>query len=206
MQTIHPTPAKSAASYDQEQAIQVDVQAHFALSIRTTENAIQVLSNGWDGMSPEAQELFSQIFDPGDTGDFDDAYLAKVVANYEKILKRLQKDIQVEYVEEHQFCTLMRLYFTNYRVVYVCPYYLEEDSPARKARVLVHEIAHQALLVVDRPYYDPKSYSSQYNALSPQGTWVEEIPVVGHIVREIKHSDTLYHPDAYAWFASLVTP
>jgi hypothetical protein len=27
--------------------------------------------------------------------------------------------------------------------------------------------------------------------------------VIGHIIREIQRSDTLYHPDAYAWFAGL---
>jgi hypothetical protein len=61
-----------------------------------------------------------------------------------------------------------------------------------------------ALLVVDRPYYDPRSYSSMYNALTPRGSWATQIPVVGHILRELAQSDTLYHPDAYSWFAALV--
>jgi hypothetical protein len=59
-----------------------------------------------------------------------------------------------------------------------------------------------ALLVVDRPYYDPKSYSSLYNDLTPQGSWVTQIPVIGHLIREINHNDTLYHPDTYAWLAT----
>lgn len=59
-----------------------------------------------------------------------------------------------------------------------------------------------ALLGTDRPYCDPKSYSSQYNALTPKGSWLTEIPVIGYLVREIAHTDTLYSPDTYAWFAA----
>ena len=102
-------------------------------------------------------------------------------------------------------CTGIRLFYTDFVQVYICPYITQEDNIERKARVLIHEVAHMALLVTDRPYYDPKSYSSRYNALTPQGSWSTKIPVIGHIIREIVHSDTLYHPDAYSWFATLAT-
>ena len=97
----------------------------------------------------------------------------------------------------------MRLYYTNFISIYICPYFLEEDSVERKARNLIHEVAHQVLLALDRSYYDPKSYSAHYHDLMPRGSSYTKIPVIGHIIREIQRSDTLYHPDAYAWFAGL---
>lgn len=205
MQSIVPEPVRSTPLYDREQEIVADVQAHVPMSIQMVENAIVVLSKGWDEMSLEERMLFTDIYDPGDSGDIDDEYLTKVIENYEKILARLKNDIRVEFVTDNEQCTGMRLFTTDFRKIYVCPYYREEESANRKARVLIHEIAHQALWVVDRPYYDPKSYSSSYNALNTKGSWVTEIPVIGHIIREIAHSDTLYHPDAYAWFASEVS-
>ena len=55
-------------------------------------------------------------------------------------------------------CTGMRLYYTDFTKIHVCPYFNTEQKAGRKERVLVHEVAHIALLVVDRPYYDPRSY------------------------------------------------
>ena len=61
-------------------------------------------------------------------------------------------------------------------------------------------LAHIALLVVDRPYYQPTS--STYAALTPRGSWTAQIPLIGPLLREIAHNDTLYHPDAYTRFAA----
>jgi hypothetical protein len=58
-----------------------------------------------------------------------------------------------------------------------------------------------SLLVVDRPYFHKNTYSTRYQALTPRGPWTAQLPLLGPLFREIAHSDTLYHPDAYAWFA-----
>ena len=205
VQIMLPNPVSGAVLSDEEREIVADVQAQIPLSIQLTEEAIAVISNGWDGMNTEQQAEFQNIFDPGDTGEIDDAYLRDVVANYEKILAKLNGEMRIEYVTDSKKCTGMRLFYTDFINIYVCPYYREEHSPERKAQVLIHEVAHQALLVVDRPYYDPKSYSARYHALTPEGSSLTEIPVLGHIIREIQHTDTLYHPATYAWFATELT-
>jgi len=127
-----------------------------------------------------------------------------VTRNYARIRQRLEKGLRIEYATESSSCRGMRLYYTNIFKVYACPYFLEEDNVERRALTLIHEVAHIELLVLDRYYYDPNSYSARYHALNPRGPIYTEIPVVGHIIREIQRSDTLYHPDTYAWFAGLV--
>ena len=94
----------------------------------------------------------------------------------------------------------MRLYYTDLVRVHVCPYFATETREERMARQWVHELTHIALLVVDRSYYQPTSIA--YAALTPRGSWTAQLPLIGPILREIAHSDTLYHPDAYARFAA----
>ena len=174
------------------------------MSIEMIDQAVDVLSTGFDNLSAQELELLNNIADPGSTNQIDQAYITEMLVNFKKIKDRLGNDLVIEYSADSDMCTGMRLFYTDFIRIYVCPYYLEEDRVERKARVLIHEVAHMALLVTDRPYYDPKSYSSVYNALSPRGSWVTEIPVIGHIVREIAHNDTLYAPDTYSWLASEV--
>jgi hypothetical protein len=155
-------------------------------------------------MSPEEREQFERIFDPSGSGAIDDDYLVDVINNYRKIEHRLESSFILQYEEESDICDNMRLFYTDFFKIHICPYFINEEDSVRIARVLVHEVAHIALLAGDRPYYHPKSFSASYNELSPRGSWVTQVPVVGIIVREISQSDTLYHPDAYAWFASLM--
>jgi hypothetical protein len=169
------------------------------------DNAVTVLDQGWSGMAPSEREQFSRIFDPANTGQIDDRYVETVRNNYLKIRQRLDENLAIEYSENSDLCTGQRLYYTDFLKLYVCPYFTEEHRAERKVRTLIHETAHMALLVVDRPYYDPNSYSSRYNALTPKGSWVTEIPVIGHLIREINHNDTLYHPDTYAWLAAEIS-
>jgi hypothetical protein len=155
-------------------------------------------------MSPEEREQFEHIFDPSGSGAIDDEYLEDVISNYRKIENRLENSFVLQYEEESDMCDNMRLFYTDFFKIHICPYFIGEEDSIRSARVLVHEVAHIALLAGDRPYYHPKSYSASYNDLVPRGSWATQVPVVGIIVREISQSDTLYHPDAYAWFASLM--
>lgn len=202
LQAILPTSAQAADLSTDSSAFIQEVRSLIPTSIQMIDNAVTVLDQGWSGMTPSQREQFSRIFDPGNTGQIDDHYVEKVKSNYLKIRQRLDENFVIEFAENSGMCVGQRLYYTDFLKMYVCPYFLDEHREERKARTLIHETAHMALLVVDRPYYDPKSYSSLYNDLTPQGSWVTQIPVIGHLIREINHNDTLYHPDTYAWLAT----
>ena len=192
-----------ALSNDEEKVLE-EVKALVPVSQQMVDSAVEVLSKGLSGMSPEEREQFERIFDPSGSGVIDDDYIEDVLNNYRKIESRLESSFVLQYEEESDMCDNMRLFYTDFFKIHICPYFIGEEDSVRSARVLVHEVAHIALLVGDRPYYHPKSYSASYNELAPRGSWATQVPVVGIIVREISQSDTLYHPDAYAWFASLM--
>ena len=181
-----------------------EVENLIPVGLQMVQSAEAVLSQGLSEMSPEERNQFERIFDPSGSDEIDDAYIEDVLNNYRKIENRLENSFILQYEEENDMCDNMRLYYTDFIKIHICPYYKSESDSVRKARVLVHEVGHIALLAVDRPYYDPKSYSSRYNNLTPNGSWANNIPLVGKVFREISQSDTLYHPDAYAWFASLM--
>jgi hypothetical protein len=151
-------------------------------------------------MSSTEREQFLRFFDPANTGDIDGQFLSQVLDNYRQIRAKFDKRLTFEFETEGQMCDLMRLYYTDLFKIHVCPYFKTETRNNRMARQLVHEMTHVALLVVDRPYYYPTS--TAYAALTPRGLWTAQIPVVGPLFRELAHSDTLYHPDAYARFAA----
>jgi len=192
-----------ALSNDEEKVLE-EVEALVPVSQQMVDSAVEVLSKGLSNMSPEEREQFERIFDPSGSGAIDDDYIEDVINNYRKIEHRLENSFVLQYEEESDMCDNMRLFYTDFFKIHICPYFIGEEDSIRSARVLVHEVAHIALLAGDRPYYHPKSYSASYNKLAPRGSWATQVPVVGIIVREISQSDTLYHPDAYAWFASLM--
>jgi len=181
------------------------IQALLPLSRQMVDQAIDALSGGLAGMTPAERTLFNQLFDPGDTGDVDQQFIADVLANYGRIRDRLDAPWRFIRVLDSDQCQNQRLYYTDLANLYVCPYFDAEQSLDRKARVLIHEAAHMSLLVVDRPYFHKNTYSTRYQALSPRGPWTARLPLVGPLLREIAHGDTLFHPDAYAWFAVEVT-
>jgi hypothetical protein len=181
------------------QRIQTVIPAGAAM----VESATAVLSQGWESMSPAEQDLFRRFFDPSNTGTIDASFVSQVLANYQAIRRAFQKPLVVEFETDSAMCYLQRLYYTDLMRIHVCPYFLTETRTKRIARQFVHEMVHEALLVVDRPYYRPTS--SAYAELSPRGPWTAQIPVIGRLFREIAHEDTLYHPDAYAWFAAEVS-
>lgn len=205
LQSIIPTSAKAANVTTDNTRVVQEVRNLIPTAIQEIDNTVLTLSKGWSGMTSAERDQLSQIFDPGNTGQIDEKYVDTILNNYSKIRRKLNDDLTIENGEDNKMCVGQRLYYTDFVKIYVCPYYFSEHREERKIRTLIHETAHMALLVVDRPYYDPKSYSSQYNALIPQGSWVTQIPVFGHLIREIVHNDTLYHPDTYAWLATEVS-
>lgn len=173
------------------------------MSINMVDKATIVLSGGWSAMNPAEQEVFRQIYDPSNTGDIDDQYLMEVLQNYQRIRTVFDSEIKVEYEPNSRICIGQRLYYTDLSKLHVCRQFLFERDAYRKARTLIHEVAHKALLALDRPYYGPAS--PEYVVLSPRGLWSAQLPLVGPVFRELSRRDTLYHPDAYAHFARAVS-
>lgn len=192
-----------AISSEEEKVLE-EVDSLIPVGLQMVKSAEDVLSRGLSEMSSEERDQFESIFDPSGSGEIDEEYVEDVLNNYRKIESRLENSFILQYEEESDMCDNMRLFYTDFFKIHICPYFIDEEDSVRKARVLVHEVAHIALWAGDRPYYHPKSYSASYNELAPRGSWATQVPVIGIIVRELSQSDTLYHPDAYAWFASLM--
>jgi hypothetical protein len=186
------------------QQVQLEIdETTTPLSIQMVDQAVAVLSRGWSAMASAEQEAFLTLYDPSETGQIDEEFVATVLANYHKIRATLNEDITVVYETDSGQCMGMRLYYIDLIKLHVCPYFKTEDNEVRKARTLVHEMTHKALLVMDRPYYRPTS--KQYAELTPLGSWLAQLPLIGRILREIVRGDTLFHPDAYAHFALAVS-
>ncbi len=172
------------------------------VAVNMLDNSIILLSKGWQDMTPAEQELFNRFFDPAGTGDVDEEFVQDVLENYRKIRAKLDTGLAVEYEPDQGQCTGMRLYYTEFIKVHVCPYLKTETNVNRMARDFVHELGHMAMISQDRPYYFPTS--ADYAALTPRGPQAAQIPVIGRLVSEIALNDTLYHADAYAWFALIL--
>lgn len=183
---------------DMNSLVGQQVQAIIPTSNQMVEAAIAALSKGWEGMSQGEQEAFLALYDPAGTGEVDQVFVDKVLANYQKIQQELRAEISLVYEPDSKKCEGMRLYYTDMLNLHVCPYFLTEEDNTRKARTLIHEMAHNALMVVDRPYYRPTN--EEYAQLTPYGSGLAQLPIFGPVIRELLHSDTLYHPDAYAHF------
>lgn len=190
-----------AAAQSQSGTGDGQIQSLLPLSREMVDRAIAALSGGLAGMTPAERVLFDQLYDPGNTGDMDEQFAAEVLANYKRIRARLDAPMSAVLAPDSDHCQGQRLFFTDLTRIYVCPYFDAEESVERKARVLIHEAVHMSLLVVDRPYFHKNTYSTRYQALTPRGAWTARLPLVGPLFREMAHGDTLFHPDAYAWFA-----
>ncbi len=192
-----------AAAHEEQLRVEDQVRAITPLSTQMVEQAMAVLEDGWTGLGPLEKKALELLYDPGHTGEVDSSYVADVRENYQRIHETLKQSVTVRYEPDSNRCLGQRLYYTDLVTLHVCPYFLIEQNPVRKARVLIHEMAHKALLVADRPYYQPGSEA--YARLTPTGSNLGRLPVVGPLIREILRADTLYHPDAYAHFAVAVS-
>lgn len=180
-------------------AAAAQVEAITPRSLQMVDAAISTLGAGWSGMDAADRELFQRFFDPAGSGDIDDHFAATVLDNYRLIRAQLRSEVSVINAPRGVICREQRLYFTDLSRLYVCPYFFEEALELRKARTLIHEMAHMALLVLDRPYYDARSPT--YARLTPYGPRVTRLPIAGPFLREALRGDTLNHPDAYAHYA-----
>lgn len=179
------------------------LQVSLAASRSMVEHAIEVLDRGWEHMNAAERAEFIRYYDPGHTGQIDEQFVRSVRRNYVRILRRLETIPAVEFAPASRMCRGMRLFYTDFMHVFACPFLLTETNPDRVARDLVHETAHMALLVVDRAYYY-EDYTP-YEELTPRGHWTAQLPLIGHLLREIARADTQYHPEAYARFAAAIT-
>ena len=188
---------------DDAQAAVSQVRQILPTSAQMVDNAVTVLSQGWGDMSPAEKELFNLIFDPGRTGEIDAAYVRQALHNYRRIGSGFEKTIDVAYAGDSEHCLGERLYYVDLSTLNVCPQLLVDRRELRKARVIIHEVAHWELAALDRPYFGPASL--EYAELTPNGHWTAGLPFVGPLARELVRGDTLFHPDAYAHFALAVS-
>ena len=135
------------------------VRAITPLSIEMVDQTVAAISDGWSGMSPAEQEAFLTIYDPADTGEINEQFVGTVLSNYQRIRQSLDNEIKVKYEPDDGRCEGMQLYYTDIISLHICPYFLIETNDTRRARTLIHEFAHIALRVTDRPYYRPTSKS-----------------------------------------------
>lgn len=188
---------------EEEALVNQALQEITPMSITMVDSAMDVLAKGWAEMDPGEQAVFLLLFDPANSGAVDEAYVDRVKQNYQKIRDAFDQEIDVAFEPDSDQCIGERLYYVDPLKLHVCPYFLVETITSRKARSLIHEVAHLALPALDRPYYTPDS--AQYAALKPTAGWMAELPLVGPVLREILRQDTLFHPDAYAHFSLAVS-
>lgn len=175
------------------------VRALIPVGIAKVERAISVLTRGWAGMSVAEKATFNLYFDPSGSG-VDDGFVRDVLANFRMIRREFDNDLTVECETGGGPCSLAgRLYYTYFSSIHVCPYFLSETDQTRKERDFVHELTHNALVAVDRPYF--LTERAAYNRMTPRGPAAGQIPVFGPLITLISRSDTLNAPDAYAFFA-----
>lgn len=183
-----------------------EVRSLIPVGIQKVDKAINVLSRGLAGMTAAQRAKFDHFFDPSKTGGIDEVFVQAVLANYRAIRREFDDELTIECETEAGLCEGRRLYYTFWGNIHVCPYFTtKSNNSTRKARDLVHELAHNAMYAVDRPYYSPSANEYQEDGdrveLTPRGPWTANIPVLGPLFRVIARSDTLFHPDAYSWFA-----
>jgi hypothetical protein len=185
-------------------AVRAEIRAFQPAAQAKVDHAIRVLEQGWDGMSVTEKAVFRRFYDPTNTGEIDADFVARVLHNFRLIKMQFGHSLQVECETPGGLCERSRLYYTYGSDVHVCPYFASApNTPAentRKARDFVHELAHNAMQAFDRPYYSA-SRGAYRGRVTPNGPWGTGIPVIGPLIRAISRSDTLYHPDAYSWFA-----
>ncbi|MCZ6772818.1 MAG: hypothetical protein O7G83_12705, partial [Proteobacteria bacterium] len=179
-----------------------DTRKNIEDAIAKVTHAIAVLGTGWSSMSPAQQGVFNKYYDPSASGDIDKQFVRDVRSNFQLILNELRADLVIQC--ETQCDTPNQYGWIRYQWgwiirpnVHICPHFFTMTQRSRVAGI-IHEIAHSALMAEDRPYFHQ---SSEYNQMTPRGPGATQIPVIGALVRVIARSDTLYAPDAYAFFA-----
>jgi hypothetical protein len=184
---------------DTDAGVEAKIEAALPQGLAMVDHAIARLSQEAASLSAAEWALFERFFDPAGTGDMDEAFVLTVLENYGKIRSEFESGLVVEYETANSMCIGMRLYYTEFIKVHICPYFQGEQDAERIARDFVHELAHIALFAKDRVYYSPGSV--EYAKLTPYGHWTSRLPLVGRLFGEITLQDTLYNPDAYSEFA-----
>ena len=185
-------------------SIRSQVRALIPRGIARVERAIRIISQGWNNMSAAEQQTFSTFLDPANTGEIDESFVQDVLNNFRAIRREFDNDLVVECESDGGMCVQQRLYYTYWSNIHVCSRaFRQETSTTRKERDFVHELAHNGMMAVDRPYYDhdTSTFEARFGNLSPRGNWSTQIPIIGALMRVILRTDTEYHPDAYSWFA-----
>lgn len=159
--------------------------------------ALGVLGGGLAGMSTTERTTFDQYFDPGGNGGIDQGFVDDVVSNFRTLRSAFDAGLTFECEGPGGLCAVSGRYaYTYFADLHICPHFFTMSASDQSWGIL-HELTHNALWAVDRAY----GHEPGFMDLTPRGSWANQIPVFGPLIRLIARDDTLYNPDSYALFA-----
>ena len=79
LQSFSPSPVTAATLNDNKEIVK-EAQTLVPLSIQMIDQTVTVLSKGWHDLSSEERILLNDIYDPGDTGEIDQAFVDRMHA------------------------------------------------------------------------------------------------------------------------------
>jgi hypothetical protein len=174
-----------------------DVRQRMPLVGQKISRALSVLGSGLDGMSTTERATFEQYFDPGGNGGIDQGFVDDVVSNFRSLRSAFDAGVTFECEGPGGLCAVSGRYaYTYFADLHLCPHFFTMSHDDQSWGIL-HELTHNALWAVDRAY----GHEPGFTDLSPRGSWANQIPVFGPLIRLIARDDTLYNPDSYALFA-----
>lgn len=158
--------------------------------------ATQVLGQGWASMSQPEKNAFSAYFDPSGSG-VDQRFVSDVLGNFRSLRADFDAGLTFECEDGTGGCGVAGRYgYTYFGNIHICPHFYTMTA-TKQSRGILHEMTHNALWAVDRHY----GWEGEFAQLTPRGSWANQIPVFGPLIRLIARDDTLYNPDSYAYFA-----
>lgn len=174
-----------------------DVRQRMPLVGQKINRALSVLGSGLDGMSTTERATFEQYFDPGGNGGIDQGFVDDVVSNFRSLRSAFDAGLTFECEGPGGLCAVSGRYaYTYFADLHLCSHFFTMSHDDQSWGIL-HELTHNALWAVDRAY----GHEPGFTDLSPRGSWANQIPVFGPLIRLIARDDTLYNPDSYALFA-----
>lgn len=173
-----------------------DLRSAMPLVDQKLTRAMQILGQGWAGMSVPEKNAFSAYFDPSGSG-VDQRFVNDVLGNFRSLRADFDAGLTFECEDGSGGCSVGGRYgYTYFGDIHICPHFYTMTASDQSQGIL-HEMTHNALWAVDRHY----GWEAEFNQLTPRGSWANQIPVFGPLIRLIARDDTLYNPDSYAYFA-----
>jgi hypothetical protein len=191
-------PVIQDADFQDCTVIQLDtVRQRMPLVSQKIDRALGVLGAGLAGMSTSDRTTFERYFDPGGNGGIDQVFVRDVAGNFRSLRRQFDAGITFECEAAGGRCGHAGRYaYTYFADIHLCPHFFTMSNSDQSWGIL-HELTHNALWAVDRAY----GHEPGFMDLTPRGSWANQIPLFGPLIRLIARRDTLYNPDSYALFA-----